>query len=40
MNAFADDKKAFSHELKDRCGADARVFEVTEESDFVNFPHH
>src|SRR5580704_9589556 len=37
LNAFTDDKKAFSRELKDRCGENARVFEVTEDSDFVNF---
>lgn len=37
LNVFSDDKKAFSRELKDRCGENAKVFEVTEDSDFVNF---
>jgi hypothetical protein len=37
LNAFTDEKKAFSREVKDRCGEGAKVFEVTEDSDFVNF---
>jgi hypothetical protein len=37
LNAFTDDKRAFSREVKDRCGENAKVFEVTEDSDFVNF---
>jgi hypothetical protein len=37
LNAFNDDKSAFSRELIHRCGENARVFEVTDDSDFVNF---
>ncbi len=37
LNAFTDDRRAFEKELKDRCGQNAREYEVTDSSDVVNF---
>lgn len=37
LNAFTDDRGAFTQELKDRCGQNAREYEVTDGSDFINF---
>jgi hypothetical protein len=37
LNAFTDDKEAFSRELTSRCGENARAHEVTDSSDIVNF---
>jgi len=37
LNAFTDDKGAFGLELRERCGENAKSFQVTEVSDFVLF---
>jgi len=37
LNAFTDDRGAFEKELRDRCGQNAREYEVTDSSDVVNF---
>jgi hypothetical protein len=37
LNAFTDDKGAFGRELRERCGENAKSFQVTEVSDFVHF---
>jgi hypothetical protein len=37
LNAFTDDKGAFGRELRERCGENAKSFQVTEVSDFVQF---
>jgi hypothetical protein len=37
LNAFTDDRRAFGREVKERCGENAKPFEVTEVSDFVLF---
>ena len=37
FNAFTDDGDVFLEELKERCGAKAREYEVTDASDIVNF---
>lgn len=37
LNAYTDDRHAFAGELKNRCGQNARDYEVTDSSDLVNF---
>lgn len=37
LNAFTDDNGAFGREVRERCGNNAKPFEVTEASDFVLF---
>lgn len=37
LNAFSDDDDAFKRALKNRCGANAREYEVTDSSDIVCF---
>jgi hypothetical protein len=37
LNAFTDDRDAFAQELQDRCGENAREWDVTDGSDMVNF---
>jgi hypothetical protein len=37
LNAFTDDRSAFSKELKARCGQNAQEDEITDGSDVVNF---
>jgi hypothetical protein len=37
LNAFNDDDDAFKQALKNRCGANARDYEVTDSSDIVCF---
>jgi hypothetical protein len=37
LNAFTDDRGVFLEELKDRCGQNAREYEITDSSDLVCF---
>jgi hypothetical protein len=37
FNAFTDDRGVFLEELKDRCGQNAREYEITDSSDLVCF---
>jgi len=37
LNAFTDDEGVFARELKERCGPNAKAYEVTDSSDIVCF---